>query len=323
MQQSAGIDWKHVGILMGSHAKYAVRGGSGLTFVLIVIILGLTVAGFLVDPLDGIRKEYERKHDQAMPREAFFKNAIEGARPIIGWWLGTSASESEDPKPPGQTDVPDESSKEKSQLDYLLEDRPALLSVMFLILLSFAPFVMAFGGSNQLSGDIASRGLRYLLLRTSRANIVLARLIGTFVFSAATSLFTLALIVGFLAMRFDLYSGWDLVTWALYGWGALCVFGLPYLALCTWISTAVASPFGALAVAQLAIGVPIVLIKYAQLLGTGQLDLKWLDRLTPWGWKFDLLHPEPAKVVIAVAVMLGFFALFLFLGMRHFLKRDL
>jgi len=76
-------------------------------------------------------------------------------------------------------------------------------------------------------------------------------------------------------------------------------------------------------VTQMAIGVPIVAIKYARTMMSRRDSLDWLDRLTPWGWEFDLLHPDPWKVAAAAGVMLGFFALFTLLGTRHFLKRDL
>src|SRR5688572_8180791 len=310
------LDPRHVAILIRSHAKYAVRGGSGISFLLIVIVVGLTVAGFLVDPLDGLRKTMERDHGSAIPREQFMEMVVDQFSGILGWWLDA-------PKMDPSEDRPLEPAPEPPQVRFLLRDRPALLSVMFLILLALEPFMIAFGAFNQLSGDIANRGLRYLLLRTSRLNIIIARLVGTFVFSAATSLFTMAVIVAYLAVRFGLYAVGDLVLWGLYGWAALNLFSLPYLALCTWISTAVASPFAALTLCQLAIGAPIVLIKYMKNIFSGRVDLEWLDRITPWGWKFDLLHPDPVKVGIAVAVMLGFFLVFAFLGTRHFLKRDL
>jgi hypothetical protein len=317
----ARLDLKHLGILMRSHAKYAVRGGSGISFLLIVVVVGLTVAGFLVDPLDGFRKTMERESGGTVPRDKFIQKAIEDFSPIIGWWIDAKpVDEDSEDHVPG---MPFQLGKQPPEVEYLVKERPALLSLMFLILLALEPFMMAFGGFNQLSGDIANRGLRYLLLRTSRLNVVLARLVGTFLFSALTSLFTVGVIIGFLAVRYDLYPIGDLVTWGLYGWGALNLFSLPYLALCTWISTAVASPFAALALAQLGIGVPIVLIKYVKSLWSSRTDLEWLERLTPWGWKFDLFHPDFGKVGLAALVMFGFFAVFAFLGTRHFLRRDL
>jgi hypothetical protein len=299
------LDLNHVGILMRSHAKYAVRGGSGLSFVLIVVIVGLTVAGFLLDPLDRLRKDLESEHGASIPRDQFVEEIVKNSAPMISWWLDSGKE------------------ADNAHVRYLLYDRPALLSMMFLVLLFLEPFMMGFGGFNQLSGDIASRGLRFLLLRTSRLSIIVARLLGTFLFSAATSLFTVAVIVAYLAARYQIYPLGDLVGWGLYGWAALNVFSLPYLALCTWISTSVASPFAALAIAQMAIGVPIVAIKYAKTVMPRHVDADWLDRLTPWGWKFDLLHPDPGKVALAAAMMFGFFAIFALLGTRQFLRRDL
>jgi hypothetical protein len=297
----ARLDLKHVRILMASHAKYAVRGGSGITFVLLVIVLGLVVAGILIDPLDQKRKELERQTGGPVPREQFVSGIVEAMKHFSGFWLG---------KPP-----------DDPQVDYLLNERPALLSVMFLILLAFVPFVMGFGGFNQLSGDIGNRGLRYLLLRTSRLNIVISRFLGTFLFAALTSLFTAAVIVMYLSVRYDIYSFGDLAKWGLYCWAMLNLFGLPYLALCTWISTAIGSPFGALALSQVAIYVPIVSIKFMAM--NRAWDVDWLDRLTPWGWRTQLLHPDWSQVGLAAAVLLGFTSLFFFLGARHFLRRDL
>lgn len=301
----AGFDAGHVAILIRSHAKYAIRGGSGLTFVLLVVMLGLIVAGMLVEQLESIRKQVELDHGASVGREDFVTLAVEHvAKPVLKNWLGSGE-------------------RRDAQVKYLLDERPALLSAMFLILLALEPFMVAFGGFNQLSGDIANRGLRYLLLRTGRVNIVVARLVGTFLFSALTSLFTIAVVIAYLGMRYDLYSWGNLAGWGLYGWAALNLFSLPYLSLCTWISTAIGSPFAALAIAQIAVGIPIVLVKWAQLLIGARFDLAWLDRITPWGWKFDLFHPDVAVVGLGTAVMLGFFAAFLSLGIRNFLRRDL
>ena len=71
----------------------------------------------------------------------------------------------------GSVTAPSEAVESVPQLRFLLREQPALLSVMFLILLALEPFMMGFGGFNQLSGDIANRGLRYLLLRTGRRPI--------------------------------------------------------------------------------------------------------------------------------------------------------
>ena len=52
-------------------------------------------------------------------------------------------------------------------------------------------------------------------------------------------------------------------------------------------------------------------------------SLEWLFKTMPWGWKYELLHGAPMVRIAAILAMLGFTAAFLFLGLRHFNKRDL
>lgn len=308
------LDLGHVGLLIRNHAKYAIRGGSGMSFVIIAVIVGLVVASVMVDPLDQIRKTYERENGVTIGSDKFMQSVIERGSPIVAWWLDVPTL-----PPDPVSDVP----VMAPPVEFLLRTHPGLLSVMFLVLLALEPFTIAFAGFNQLSGDIANRGLRYILLRTSRVNLILSRFLGTLVFTAVTSFFTMAVVVTFIAMRFDLYSISDLAVWGLWGWAAINLFSLPYLAFCLWISTAITSPFGALALVQLGIGLPIVALKIAKAKLVTASDLSWLERLTPWGWKFDLVHPDMAKVGLAAAVLVGFFVLFMFLAMRNFLRRDL
>jgi hypothetical protein len=308
---ASGLDLGHVGLLIRTHAKYAIRGGSGMSYVLIVIVVGLIVASVLVDPLDAIRQDYERRTGQKIPADTFMEKTLDALSGFVAYWLDAPQSETDTGSAPVMS----------PPVAHLLKHRPGLLSVMFLILIALEPFMVAFGGFNQLSGDIANRGLRYMLLRTSRLNVILSRFIGTFVFSAVTSFFTIAVVVTYIAIRFDAYSTGALAAWGLWGWAAINIFSLPYFALCLWISTTIASPFAALALAQLATGLPIVVIKLVKARAHGSVE--WLDRITPWGWKFDLVHPDAMKVFVAILVMLGFFLLFFLLATRHFLRRDL
>ena len=52
-------------------------------------------------------------------------------------------------------------------------------------------------------------------------------------------------------------------------------------------------------------------------------SLNWLFKTVPWGWKYDLLHGDLMVRMTAMLAMLGFTAVFLWLGLRHFQKRDL
>ena len=227
----ARLDLKHVGILMASHAKYAVRGGSGITFVLIVVVLGPHRSrGFLIDPLDG-RPQGVRAGQRAasIPRDQFIGGSSTTMKPLIsGFWLGKPPEDpqvdvpAQRPAGPALGDVPDPA-RVRAVRDGLRRIQPAERRHR-------EPRAALPPPPHGAARTSSSRGSS-----------------GRFLFSALTSLFTIAVIVAYLAMRYDIYPVGDLATWGLYGWAALNLFSLPYLALCTWISTSVASPFGALA----------------------------------------------------------------------------
>ncbi len=75
------------------------------------------------------------------------------------------------------------------------------------------------------------------------------------------------------------------------------------------------------AVCILMVGAPILIFKIVD--WTTKSDLAWMEKLMPWGWKYDLLSHDIGTRLLAIAVMLGFTALFMVLGLRGFGKRDL
>jgi hypothetical protein len=81
------------------------------------------------------------------------------------------------------------------------------------------------------------------------------------------------------------------------------------------------SPFGSLSICLLLTGFPIIFVKMANVATRDAAP--WLEKLLPWGWKYDLLSGEVGARLLAYVVMLGFTALFLSLGLRSFRKRDL
>ena len=82
------------------------------------------------------------------------------------------------------------------------------------------------------------------------------------------------------------------------------------------------SAFGSLALCFAAVVGSILIALMANAAARG-VDLDWLWRVIPWGWKFDLLSGDVMTRLTAYGVMLGFTLLFLTLGLRTFTKRDL
>src|SRR5205814_5118158 len=121
---------------------------------------------------------------------------------------------------------------DEAEVTYLLREQPALLSAIFVLLLIAFPFISCLGASNQTSGDIGSRGLRYLLLRTERPNIFLGRFVGTMGFLAASTALLMVILAVYIGAKFNIYSLGDMALWSLEGYAAVLFVCLPYVAMC-------------------------------------------------------------------------------------------
>jgi len=281
--------------------RFSLRTGGGLVTLLLVLMVGLTVAGIFFAPVEKLMKEAPGLGHEKGEAVAYVKRLSESPEfaDVVGRVTGADREETR----------------------YLLTENPALLSAIFLVLMWFFPFLACIGSFNQTAGDIGSRGLRYLLLRTERPNVLAGRFVGTMGAAKVATALTFVVILLYVALKFRVYAGADLLLWGLQGFIAIVFLVLPYVALCTWISCSMDSVFGALALSLVATGVPIIGLKILDASVTW--DLAWTERLLPWGWKYELLSGDLSKRLIAYTVMLAFSALFLFLAFRTFHKRDL
>ena len=324
---------RHTRLISLCWSRYAVRSGSGLVYLLIALIFGLTVAHVLITPVEQLIAEQKRatgKMDPPLVREAI----SEIGQPVIQWVLGQktlkeimeNAAERQRAmmNDPNNASLAENRRYDSSGFDtwvnFLIEKRPALLSAIFLVLLFGMPFVVSFLAYNQISGDNQSRGLRYLLLRTERSNIYFGRFIGTVIFSTAVMAVIVATITFYLGMKTRIYPAPALAGWAVCGFLALSILMVPYIAVCSLISVSVDSPFLSLVLAKLTIAG----VLFMAILGSyAWKPAKYLMYALPWGWQCNLLHPEPAHWLGAVVACLAYAAVFLMLGYYRFERRDL
>jgi ABC-type transport system involved in multi-copper enzyme maturation permease subunit len=324
---------RHIRLISLCWSRYAVRSGSGLVYLLIALIFGLTVAHVLITPVEqGIA---EQKREMGRTDPALIREAIsEIGQPVIQWVLGqkTLREIMEDAaerqrammNDPNNASMAEDRQKNGSGFDtwvnFLIEKKPALLSAIFLVLLFGMPFVISFLAYNQISGDNQNHGLRYLLLRTERSNIYFGRFIGTVIFSTAVMAIIVAIITFYLGMKTRIYPAPALAGWAVCGFLALAILMVPYIAVCSLISVSVDSPFLSLVLAKLTIAG----VLFMAILGSfAWKPAKYLMYALPWGWQCNLLHPEPARWLGAVAGCLAYAAVFLMLGYYQFERRDL
>lgn len=308
------MNGRHVQLIAKYSARYSVRGGIGLVFLLLSLTFGLLVAHVMLQPVELVAAEYAKNARGATAAEANVR-ALEvltdHAHPVVTWMLASSG--------PRGADAEAEAAA-KSWADYLLHERPALLSAIFLILLLGWPLVVVFGAFDMFSGDIGSRQLRYQLLRADRGSIYFGRLLGMVVTFVLVLLLLGVTMTAYIGLKHSLYPWSDLLGWSAYGTAALIVVSLPYVALCAWISTGFGSSFASLTIASLVIGgVPL----FATIGGAYHETAKYVNYVLPWGFQEHLFHPDAGKVALAVAGCLAQTALFTWLGHRKFTTRDL
>jgi len=323
----------HVRLIGLYWSRYAVRSGSGLVYLMIALIFGLSVAHILIMPAEQLIARQERETGQTDP-QVIRSTIIDIGQPVTQWVLGQksmkeifqegvarqrSAMNESDDAP-----MTVQAGKSADDIDpwrsFLLEKKPALLSAIFLVLLFGMPFVISFLAFNQVTGDIQSHGLRYLLLRTERSNIYFGRFFGTVIFSTAVIAMIVVTITSYLGLKTRIYPATALASWAVCGFLALAILMVPYIAVCSLISASVDSPFLSLILAK-------VVIAGVLLIGVlGRIawkPAKYLMYALPWGWQHHLLHPEPAHWLGAAVACLAYTAAFLMLGYYRFARRDL
>ncbi len=316
------LNARHIWLISLHWSRHAVRSGAGLVYLMIALIFGLSVAHSVIMPVEQLMTMQKRQIGHTDP-EAIRNTIITVGQPIAQFVLGLKS----------MSDVSREAATDSQMVplsagparldpwtDFLLEDRPALLSAIFLILLFGMPFAISFLAFNQVTGDIQSHGLRYLLLRTERGNIYFGRFLGTAAFSTAVMAVIIVTITLYLGLRVKLYPAAELAAWAVHGFVALAILMLPYIAVCSILSASVDSPFLSLILAKLTIGGVLLL---AILGGLKWEAMKLIKYALPWGWQNHLLHPDPSHWLGAGLACLLYTAIFLMLGYLRFETRDL
>ncbi len=297
------IHWEHVGILGRSWLRNAMRSGAGISYLIVFLLVSLGIVQAVVEPIRITAGVADGFGGVEGAGATVAQQAMDALRPVVSWWIDAEG---------GYDD----------RVSFLITERPAILSAILILMLAFTPFLVTLAAFNQTAGDIASRGLRYLLVRTERVNIYLARLIGVILFTSLVSLFFIALALMMIGLMVGGYPFLDLLLWGLQGWLALVLVSLPFICFCAWISASMDGAGTALVIAFLIVTFAILLINMFQGAVRGD-DLAWLDRITPWGWKYDALHPNFLNVLGGAGALLGFSALFAWLGLRTFRTRDL
>jgi hypothetical protein len=313
------MDTRQAGLIARYSARYSVRGGIGLVFLLLSLTFGLVVAHITLQPVEMIVKQEQQrsKKKEAMSKTEVARIALEQVerefRPTVAWFLSPSGEMDEDEA---------EAAREESDrwARHLIEEKPLLMSAILLVLLFGWPLCAVFGAFDVYAGDIASRQLRYQLLRADRASIYFGRLVGVMVTFTVVLVILGTTIATYIGLKLPIYPVVDLVAWTAYGILALLVATLPFVALCAWVSASVSSSFVSLTLASILMGgVPL----FALAARAMWAPAGYLNMALPWGFQIRLLHPDASQVLLAVSGCLLQAGLFTWFGYRKFMTRDL
>ena len=297
-------------------ARHSVRGGVGLVFLLLSLTFGLMVAHLTLQPVELISeqaKEFMGNRDAQEVSAEVLEQLVEEAQPVISWILAKRDSGDKD------TDRA-ESKQADAWAAYLLKERPAMLSAIFLILLFGWPLIVAFGAFDLYAGDISSRQLRYQLLRADRGSIYFGRLLGTLITFLIVLVLLGTTVSIYMGAKLPLYGWGNLFSWTIYGICALAIATLPYVALCAWISSAIGGSFASLTIVSLIIGGVPLITMIAQ---STYEPAGYLNYVLPWGFQTRLFHHEPMQVALACGGCILQTLFFGWLGYREFTRRDL
>ncbi len=89
---SRTLDIRHIRLISLHWTKYAVRSGSGLVFLMIALIFGLSVAQMIITPVEMVIRQQAREGSEA-DREQIVNLINEIGQPIIQWAIGQKTFE--------------------------------------------------------------------------------------------------------------------------------------------------------------------------------------------------------------------------------------
>lgn len=316
-------------VLIGQNAvRQTLRGASGVLFCFATLVIGLFLTQVLFLPVDFFRLQAQGQ--QEISDEQLIEQLEEISVPILGRLIGAGDLATDDTA--GQTDG--ELSPAPLTLDplaaedtpgvrwarYLLRERPGFLSLILMVLCFFIPAVVVFSGFSQIASDARNRGLRYLLLRTTRRDIFFGKFFGSTVVSALLIFVLMVAVTVYVQRKLGVYEFQAVLPWALWGFLAFVIASLPFIAISITMSAMIDSPFGALAAG---LGVVTVFPLVVRGIASAWAPFRYVGFLVPQQLVFSFFHPDSGRVLLVAFAMLGYAAVYLAGGYLYFKRRNL
>jgi ABC-type transport system involved in multi-copper enzyme maturation permease subunit len=283
---------RNIGIIARFEVRRLMKGTGGVLAFALAFVIYLWLALKLREWGAEAQNSAELQALKGAGGEALGKQLMEGA---VGWFV----------------DLDD------ATVGQMLGNHSPFALVFFLVALALNPLISILATFDQTGGDIATRHIRYLLLRTDRRSLYWGKVLGAFFYFSIG----IGLLVGIVG-AFGIFGGGMPGSEALYLvriWITLSLAAIPFIALNAF-SGALAGNAGA------AFGITFAYYSIVWLIssvGSWVNDsVGVLEYLSPSAMKFSLAADDFAVIGKATLHMGVIAVLALFLGNILFQRRD-
>lgn len=181
------------------------------------------------------------------------------------------------------------------------------------------PALVLLMGYDQVSGELATRSVRYLAFRSRRASWALGKAAAQLLALAGLTLLADLVVLIFTLISVPNVSAGSAIGWTFALWALSNVYGFAYVGLVTLISTFFRAPF-----LSLVAGAGALVVLFIARVLTGWIDaIHPLRFLLPGTYSDGLLSSNGSAVAISVAALLAFSVLFLAGAVTSLRLRDL
>ena len=314
--------------------KQVLRSPAGVVLCLTFMIVGLFTAQLLLFPIEFVGKQGERMGIE-MDRETTMEQIESAIVPLLGRILKRVTNEpveergeggrflpleEQEPPVPGEEGNPPGGADAEQWAYYLVRNKPAFLSVLFLIFCLILPSIVIFSGFNQIAADTKNKGLRYILMRTNRQSIYFGKYLSSIAVTVMLLVILFISIIFYVRVKLNIYPLYTTLSWGLRALLAFTAIALPYIAISLAFSGMINSGAGALGAS---LGVLILLPLLARLVGAAWEPLSLIHLALPYKVSFFLFHPKGGYVLLSLLGLFGYTGAYLFLGFLYFRRRDL
>ena len=124
----ADLNARHLRLVAGYSARYSLRAGSGIVYMILIVICGLAISAQLIDGVVfRVKEESRRQSGREISNEEILRLLVNEVSGVADWYL-------QEDTPEGDLEAEREAKERASEWsEFLLRKRPALLSVIFLV----------------------------------------------------------------------------------------------------------------------------------------------------------------------------------------------